>query len=249
MPSSRTLKAYFTEAKYESLRMLRSPSFGAIFLSLPVLLYLLFAAVIYGHALQSDPKASIAVFTGFSVFGVMGPAMFGFGVNVAIEREQGLLRFKRAIPAPAGAYVTAKMLMAILFATIIMISMGLAALFVAHVATTPSRIASIAAINVIGAVPFCAIGLLIGTIVKGAAAPGFTNLVYLPMLYLSGLFFPLPKALAAVAPIWPAYHLNQLVLGAAGVLPSTAAGMHLMVLVGVTVLFAWVALRRLATTS
>lgn len=248
MPVKRAIGAYVTEARYECLRMLRSPSFGAIFLSLPVLLYLLFAVVIFGHPLQSDAKAAIAVFTGFAVFGVIGPAMFGFGVTVAIEREQGLLRFKRALPAPSGAYLIAKMFMALLFAIIIMASMGLVALFVAHVPISASRLASITIINVVGALPFCAIGLFIGTIAKGTAAPGFTNLVYLPMIYLSGLFFPLPKSLATVAPIWPAYHLNQLVLGAAGVL-TTAAGTHLTVLVGVTALFTWLALRRLKRVS
>lgn len=247
MPLSRIINAYFTEGKYECVRMLRSPSFGAIFLSIPILIYLLFAVVIFGHALQSDPKAAIGVFTGFSVFGVIGPAMFGFGVTVAIEREQGLLRFKRALPAPTGAYLIAKMLMALLFAAIIMISMGAAARFISHVPLTTGRLAGIGVINVLGALPFCAIGLFIGAIVKGTAAPGFTNLVYLPMIYLSGLFFPLPKGLATAAAIWPAYHLNQLVLKAAGA--PIAAGTHVIALVGVTVAFAWMALRRLSRVS
>lgn len=244
MSGGRTLHAYLTEAKYESLRMLRSPSFGAIFLSLPVLIYLLFAVVIFGHALRSDAVATVAVFTGFSVFGVMGPAMFGFGVTIAIEREQGLLRFKRALPAPAGAYLVAKMLMAMLFAAIIMITMCAAAVFFAHVPLPLPRLIGIGTVNVIGVLPFCAIGLFIGAIVKGAAAPGFTNLVYLPMMYLSGLFFPLPKGLAAVAPIWPAYHLNQLALTAAGA-PLAGATTHLAILLGVTALFGWLALSRL----
>jgi ABC-2 type transport system permease protein len=244
MSGRRTLRAYAIEAKYESLRMLRAPSFGVIFLSIPVLIYLLFGVVIFGHALQSDPTAAVAVFTGFAVFGIMGPAMFGFGVTIAMEREQGLLRFKRALPAPTAAYLVAKMLMAMLFAAIIMITMGIAARFVAHVPLPAARLIGIGATNVIGVLPFCAIGLFIGAIVKGAAAPGFTNLVYLPMMYLSGLFFPLPKALAPVAPIWPAYHLNQLALSAAGgSLPGTKT--HLAVLMGVTVLFSSLALRRL----
>jgi ABC-2 type transport system permease protein len=139
--------------------------------------------------------------------------------------------------------------MALLFAIVIMASMGLAALFIAHVPIATNRLAGVAIINVAGALPFCAIGLFIGTIVKGTAAPGFTNLVYLPMIYLSGLFFPLPKSLATIAPIWPAYHLNQLALGAAGVLSSSAPGTHLAVLAGVTALFTWLALRRLARAS
>ena len=41
--------------------------------------------------------------------------------------------------------------------------------------------------------------------------------MFLPMLWLSGLFIPLPKFLEPWAVIWPAFHLNQVALGAAGV--------------------------------
>jgi len=245
MTGHRTLRAYAMEAKYEFLRMLRAPSFGAIFLLLPVLLYLLFGVVIFGGALRNDPKAAIGVFTGFSVFGVMGPAMFGYGVTIAIEREQGLLRLKRALPMPPAAYLMAKMLMAVLFAALIMIAMCIAASTLGHVRMTPLQFLAMSLINVAGVLPFCAIGLFIGSIAKAAAAPGFTNLVYLPMMYLSGLFFPLPKFLQTVAPIWPSYHLEALALTALGVGSTSSTLSHLAVLVLVTVVFTALALRRL----
>ena len=46
MPFARLLRAYLTEAKYESVRMLRAPAFAIPFLGLPVALYLLFAVVL-----------------------------------------------------------------------------------------------------------------------------------------------------------------------------------------------------------
>ena len=42
-------------------------------------------------------------------------------------------------------------------------------------------------------------------------------MLFLPMLWLSGLFIPLPKFLEPWAVIWPAFHLNQVALGLAGV--------------------------------
>ena len=48
----------------------------------------------------------------------------------------------------------------------------------------------------------------------GIGAPAFANLIFLPMLWLSGLFIPLPKFLERWAVIWPAFHLNQVALGA-----------------------------------
>jgi hypothetical protein len=68
------------------------------------------------------------------------------------------------------------------------------------------------------------------------------------MMWLSGLFIPLPDALERWVVIWPSFHLNQLALNLAGVekfsfiSPVLAGG----VLVGVTVLFGGLAIHRLA---
>ncbi len=91
-------------------------------------------------------------------------------------------------------------------------------------------------------------GLMMGSLVKGAAAPGYANLVYLPGCYLSGMFFPLPKSMHWQVPIWPQFHVTQLAMHAAGVETFqfepvlVAAGC----VVGFTVLFSAVAIWRLA---
>lgn len=249
MPVGRLLSSYLTEAEYECVRMLRSPSFGAVFLSLPVLLYLLFGVIIAGDAVRRDAIVARAIFTGFAVFGIMGPAMFGFGVTIAIEREQGLLKLKRALPMPPAASLLAKMLMAMLFALIVMASMIAAGMSLGNVRLSAGQALGLLAVNVFGVLPFCAIGLYIGTLVKGAAAPGFTHLIYLPMMYLSGLFFPLPKFLASAEPIWPAYHLNRLALSAIGVPVGGHAMVHFLILAGVTLVFTALSVRRLASAS
>jgi ABC-2 type transport system permease protein len=90
--------------------------------------------------------------------------------------------------------------------------------------------------------------LFIGAYSTGSAAPAIANLIYLPMLWLGGLFFPLPKFLQAQSMIWPTFHLNQIVTGVAGlkdfhVVPTP---LSVVVLVGVTVLFGGLALHRIA---
>jgi ABC-2 type transport system permease protein len=244
--NTRTFYPYLIEAKYESLRMLRSPSFAVPFLLIPVMVYLLMGVVFFGPALRHDPKAAMNVFAGLTVFGMMGPGMFGFGVAVAMEREQGFLKLRRALPAPRAGYFVAKMCMAMLFNAIIIVTMIAAALWAAHLSLSFIRIASLAAISILGALPFCAMGLFIGVLVTGSAAPGFVNLVYLPMMWLSGLFIPLPKSLQAAAPVWPAYHLLQLSLGALGQPAAGAQWMHAAVLAGLTLVLTAVAVRRLA---
>jgi len=246
IPRARRLRAYWTEARYESVRMLRSPGFSIPFLGLPVLLYLLFAVLIAGAAAKNEPGVAPFLFTGFTVFGIVGPGMFGFGVIVATEREQGLLRFKRALPMPSAAYLLAKVVMAVVFATIVMATMLAAGLTLGHLALSIGQVLSVALIGILGSVPFCALGFLIGVWTPARSAPAIVNLVYLPMLHLSGLFYPLPKVLKAMAPFWPAYHVQRLMFNAIGLSAEGGSVTHIAVLAGVTVLFGVLAVRRLA---
>lgn len=248
MPIGRILRAYAKEVQYESLRMLRSPAFAIPFLLLPVPIYLFFGVVLAGAAVAKNPGVANYLFSGFSAFAVMGPALFGAGCALAVERDAGFLNLKRALPAPGGAYLIAKMLMSMVFAALAMASMLAAAILVDTVSLSIGQLLIITVVMIAGAVPFCAIGLLIGSYASGSSAPAFLNIVFLPMLWLSGLFIPLPKFLEHWVVIWPAFHLNQVALGSAGVSeftflnPAIAAA----VLVGVTVLFGGLAIRRLA---
>src|SRR3546814_2690164 len=81
------------------------------------------------------------------------------------------------------------------------------------VSLEPWQWLALLAINVASVLPFCAIGLFIGTLVGGQGAPAVLNLLYLPMAFLSGLWLPLemlPQLFATLAPTWPPYHLAQL---------------------------------------
>lgn len=245
MPASRLFRAYLTEAKYETVRMLRTPAFAIPFLGLPALLYLLFGVVIFGAAIRNDAQAGLFIFAAFALFGVMGPGMFGFGMLVANEREHGLLTLKRALPMPSAAYLVAKLLMAIMFAVIVMATM-FAALPLGHIKLSAGQLLAAAAVSILGALPFCAIGLFIGVLTTSRSAPAFVNIIYQVMMHVSGLFYPLPKFLRAIAPVWPTYHLQQLFFTAIGMPSQGSALTHIAVLVVLTLVLTFVAVRRLA---
>ena len=242
---NRVWRAYAVEAKYESLRMLRAPAFAGPFLLLPAALFLLFAVLLFGPAIAKDPKAALFMFMGFSIFGVMGPGMFGFGITVATEREHGLLRLKRALPMPPAASLLAKMLMAMLFVAIVMASMAAVAPL-AHLRLPAARILAMSVVCVLGAAPFCALGFFVGSLTSAKSAPAFVNLLYLPMTYLSGILFPLPKSAEWIAHLSPAYHLDQAALTVAGVGSETGLLWHVAVLATITVIATVLAVRRLA---
>ncbi len=245
MPARRVLRAYFTEAKYETVRMFRTPAFAIPFLGLPVLLYLLFAVAIFGAAIRNDSNAGLFMFAAFALFGVMGPGIFGFGMLVANEREHGLLTLKRALPMPPPAYLIAKLLMAMLFAAIVMATM-FAVIPLGHLHLSLAQYFALAAVGILGALPFCAIGLFIGVRATSSSAPAFVNVIYQVMMHASGLFYPLPRFLRVIAPVWPTYHLQQLFFTVVGVPSQGRTITHIAVLVGVTLVLTLFAVRRLA---
>lgn len=248
MTPSRLARAYVVEAGYESLRMLRAPAFAIPFLVLPVVIYLLFGVAMAGPQIAKNPRVADFLFVGFTTMAVMGPALFGMGVTLATERENGLLRLKRALPVPPGAYLLSKLGMAMFFAVVATLVMVVTASLAGQLTLTASQVLAVCSVLVVGALPFCAIGLLIGTFVGGGAAPAVLNLVYLPMMWLSGLFVPLPAFLQKWAVIWPAFHLAQLGGAAGGI--TRSAGFPLQasvgVLVAVTIVCTAAAARRLA---
>ncbi len=240
------LRLYALESWYEFLRVLRTPAFALPTLAFPLLFYVMFALVLPGQW-GSYQKATY-LFATYCAFGVMGPALFGFGVGLAMEREQGLLELKRVSPMPIAAYFVAKIGMSLAFALAVIVLLTFAAVGFGGVRIAPGSWALLTLALLLGTLPFCAFGLWIGTLVKGQAAVALVNLVYLPMSFLSGLWIPLfalPAMLQKGAVVWPAWHLGQLALGIVGQLPEVNYGLHLLALALMSMLFLSLAALRL----
>jgi ABC-2 type transport system permease protein len=248
MPLRRVLDAYLCEMGYELRRVLRTPGFAIPFLLLPVPIYLFFGVVLAGPAVAERPSLANYLASGWMVYAAMGPALFGVGCALALERDAGLLKLKRALPAPPGAYLAAKMAVGSVLGAIGVASVMAAGRLAGDVTLSAGQLALMGLVMVVGTVPFGAIGLFVGAHVPGSTAPAIVNLIFLPMLWLSGLFFPLPKFIEPFVVVWPAFHLNQVALGVAGVgeYRFIAPAISAAVLAGVTVLFGGLAIRRLA---
>lgn len=235
------------EARCEFLRMLRMPSFVVPTLMFPLMFYLLFG-VFMGSG-KAGYQAAHWQLASFCVMGVLPPGLFGFGVVVAMERERGLLRLKRALPMPAQNYLLSKLAMAMLFATIIFAALAVLSVTLGGVRLDLGQWLGLGATAVLGVLPFCALGLLIGTLVSGQAAPAIVNVIFLPMSFLSGVAIPLfamPAAIQNIAPLWPAYHLNQISHAVIGQPAQGTLLGHLAVLTGFAALCFAIARRRLA---
>lgn len=243
------LRCYLLEARHEFLRLLRTPMFCVPTLLFPAMFYLLFGVLLNRGSASGVFDPAVYMLAGYGAFGVMAPGLFGFGVSVATDRDRGWLTWRRAMPLPPGSYLVAKSVMAMLFAALVFATLATIAVVAGGVRLPASSWAALLCVAVFGVLPFCAIGLFIGSAVNAQAAPAIVNLIYLPLSFLSGLWLPLsmlPAFLQGIAPAWPAYHLGQLAYAAVGQ-PSTGAVLtHAAVLAAVTVVFLALARRKLA---
>lgn len=240
------VRSYFLEAKYEFLNLLRTPSFVLPTLAFPALFYTLFGVLLNRGRGAGAAEYLLAT---YGVFGVMGAALFGLGVTIAIDRERGLLTLKRALPMPTGALLLAKTIMAMIFASLISLILALIAISLAGVSLQAWQWALLFIVNVLGVIPFVAIGLWIGSCFSGRAAPAIINIIYLPLAFLSGLWMPLtmlPGIFTKLAAFWPSWHLGQIALKVVGRDAGTSIGMHLAILTVVALLAFALALRRLS---
>jgi len=247
MSTSRLLHAYFMEARFEVLRTLRTPAFLFPTIALPLMLYLFFGVVLAGSRSSVNIPALLATLGGFAMFSVIGPGMFGIGIGFAMERQSGFVTLKRALPMPPAANLIGKLLSSVTIALLVMVALITLAVTMGHTPLTLARAAMLLLTGMLGVVPFCALGLLIGTFAPGTGSPAIVNLIYFPMIYLSGLFpFGLPKALQSAAAIWPAFHLNQLARAALDLPTYFDLRLSALILTVFSVVCVVIAARRLA---
>jgi len=219
--------------RFELVRTLRNVRFLVMLVAFPVLIYVIYArqrGVSEGLTVAKLLLVSMAVYSG------MGSAMFASGPQLARERQNGWMRQLRISPISTPGWFAAKLVQAIL-----MIIPGLAVLIVlaltyGHVHLTAPRLGVLAAVLVLGAIPFCALGLAIGLIFDGQTAQVAQMITLLVLAFLGGIFIQwssLPHGMQLVGKVLPSYHLAQLGWNAAAGRPLGMAD--------VAVLAAWAA--------
>jgi ABC-2 type transport system permease protein len=250
-----TLRIFLTETRYEFLRLLRTRSFALSVIGFPVVFYIFFGLIMNRGQHIGGITVARYMLAGYTVFGMVGAALFGIGVGLSAELAAGWLELKRASPMPPLAYLCAKCLSAMAFGVIIVSLLTLLGITAGGVHLSLLEFTRMIALTMVGVIPFAAMGMALALLVPASSAPGIANMIYLPMSFCGGLWIPimfLPKVLQHFAVILPTYHLAQLQLTAFGY-PSTGTALsHWIGLIGFTLLAFGVALfafRRLEQNS
>jgi ABC-2 type transport system permease protein len=247
MTTALLIRCYTMEAKYSLLRLLRAPAFAIPTFLFPTMFYLL-VGFLFGAFRSKEPAAASHIFTGFATMAAMTPGLFGFGIGLAMEREQGLFNYKRALPMPPSASLVGSVATCVISVIVAVGLLAVTGVSLRTVSLSALDVAKIVLLAAFGTIPFCSLGLWLGSMTSAKGAPAIVNILYLILIYFSGLFVPLPESIRAVVLASPAFYLHQLTLasiGARNFIVGSALN-HVAVLVGVTVIFLGLATRRLA---
>jgi ABC-2 type transport system permease protein len=247
---AQTLRIFLRETRYAILVALRTKAFSLSVIGFPVMFYCLFGLLMNRNETIGTVSVAKYLLGGYAVFGSLGAAIFGIGVGVALDRSAGWLELKRASPMPALAYILSKCSMAVVFSCLIVTVLTGLGIAVGHVHLTFHEFLRIVGIAALGSIPFSCLGLALAFTVPPASAGGIANMIYLPMSFLSGLWVPLqflPKFLQQIAPIFPTYHLAQMMYGSLGAPSHGTLTQHLLGLLSFTLVMGgitWIAIQR-----
>jgi ABC-2 type transport system permease protein len=212
---ARLVRIFLTEVRYEFVRAMRTKAYSLSVIGFPVIFYLFFGIMMNRSEHIGGMSVAKNMLAGYAVFATIGSSLFGIGVGLSGDLSAGWLELKRASPMPPLAYLLAKCCTAMGFAIIIATILSIMGIAFGGVHLTFHEYATMIALVIIGSIPFACMGLVLALVAPFNAAPGFANMLYLPMSFLGGLWMPIeimPTFLQKTAFIWPTYHLKQLVL-------------------------------------
>lgn len=191
----------------------RSVEFAVGAIAIPVVLYAMFGLPSGDSLLPAGTPVTLAMLVSIACYGVVSLAIFTFGEDVAKERGRGWPRTLAASPFPTWVYLTGKSASALVHALLIVFVMSLVAATAGGVRLTALEWLTLGATLVSGVVLFSTMGFAIAYLARPRAATVITNLIFLPLSFASGFFFPLgelPDIVGKIAQWLPTYHFGQL---------------------------------------
>ena len=214
----------------------------------PILLLALIGSV-YGDQPIDDVSAPTFILIGLLGYGVAANAFAGLAITLVVRREAGLLKRVRGTPLEPGTYLAA-----VIASTVTVIALQVVAQLLLGVylldADWPERPAPLVVAILLGAAAFAALGIAVTTLVRTSeGSSAVVNAIYLPMAFISGVFFSredMPAFLEAVSDVLPLTYLLDLIRAAfmpgESFAPSSVAAIVVWGLLGLVVavrMFRW----------
>jgi ABC-2 type transport system permease protein len=208
--------------RFERRQFWRNPSAAFFNFLLPLVLLLLIATVF-----ANDPDELEVLIPGIAGMSVMATTFTALAHNITFLREQGVLKRVRGTPLPAGVYFGGLIGSAVLNAVVQVLLVFTIGDLVYDV-TWPGDPLELAGFTALGVTCFGALGIAFAHAIPNVdSAPAYENAVFLPVIFISGVFYSadsLPAVLSAIAQALPLTHVIDGLSGDGGVTALAVVG-------------------------
>jgi ABC-2 type transport system permease protein len=183
----------------------RNPSAAFFNFILPLVLLLLVASVFAGEQDELD-----VLIPGIAGMSVMASTFNALVFNVTFLREEGILKRVRGTPMPTVSYLAGLIGSAVANA-FVTVALVIVIGNLVYDVDWPQEPVTLVGFTALGVVCFAALGIAFSHAIPNAdSVPAYQNAVFLPLIFISGVFYSaedLPPALEAVAEALPLKHL------------------------------------------
>ena len=183
----------------------RNPSAAFFNFALPLLFLGLLGAIYSGS--QTDLDVIVPGIAGMSV---MTTTFVALAMNMVHLREQGVLKRLRGTPLPSGAYLGGLAAHAITN-TVIQLAIVIAAGALAFGVGLPESWLMLGVFAAAGVVCLGALGVALSHAIPNFdSAPAYVNMIFLPVIVISGVFYDVknaPTFMSDIAQVLPLTHL------------------------------------------
>ena len=201
------------QLRFEQKAFWRNPA-GAVFtLAFPLLFLVIFSTLNSGARIEERGGISFVTFfvPGIVAFGLVSACYTNLAIRMTVNRDFGILKRVRGTPVPTWAYLAGQVASSVVITFLLLfltVGLGVTAFGVDFRTSTAAGLLVTLAI---GAACFCALGLAVSGLCPNAdAAPAIVNFSVFPLLFVSGIFFPIddaPAWLTTLARLFPMQRL------------------------------------------
>jgi ABC-2 type transport system permease protein len=203
--------------RLELRRVVRNRRYLIFGVAFPTVFYLLYTGVLSGAAARSDAPVDGTTWGAYfmvsmATYGAIVAALGGANL-IAQDRASGWTRQLHVTPMRPVAYVLGKLIVSYVVTVPAVGGVLLVALAVNHVDLPPATWLEVLTVLALGALPFAALGLLIGYVFGPDGAQGAVILSFLALGVLGGLWAPIssfPESVATIGRVLPSYDLAEL---------------------------------------
>jgi len=196
----------------------RNPSAAFFNFLLPLLFLFLL-----GLILQGSQDALDVIVPGIAGMSVMSTTFSALAMNLTALREQGILKRIRGTPLPSGAYLAALAANAVTNAAVQIVIVVLAGRLFFGLPWPQDYLALVVFVAA-GVACLASLGVAFSHVIPNFdSAPAFVNVVFLPVIFISGVFYDAEDAPAWLREIGRALPLTHVIDGLRGAMVSGAS--------------------------